>query len=185
MNWIYFYTKWKLFFYRIQIYLCNFSRTVENQVNFAKYDLKWEKSRIFFLFSPNSSSFALYSFIIEIKVVRNVILNNIDLHNQPCRMHRSPSSSRQKFSNSKKSRKKINLIDKNISDLIIECFDGNKSCQKWYFKQFIFRWKTSYFAIFSLWEPPKFTKLIYLMIFKSDTIISNNTIHSFSWNKSC
>ena len=37
----------------------------------------------------------------------------------------------------KNPKKKINLIDKNISDLIIECFDRNKSCQKWYFKQLI------------------------------------------------
>ena len=28
--------------------------------------------------------------MIEIKVVTNVILNNIDLNNQPSRMHRSP-----------------------------------------------------------------------------------------------
>ena len=27
--------------------------------------------------------------------------------------------------------------DTDISDLIIECFDWNKSCQKWYFKQLI------------------------------------------------
>ena len=44
---------------------------------------------------------------------------------------------------------------------------------------------TSYFEIFSLREPPKFTKLTNLMIFKSDTVISNNTVHSFSRNKSC
>ena len=58
--------------------------------------------------------------MIEIKVVRNVILNNINLHDQPSRMHCSPSRSRQKFSDSKKFKEKINLIDKNISDLIIE-----------------------------------------------------------------
>ena len=32
---------------------------------------------------------------------------------------------------------KINLIDKDILDLIIECSDRNKSCQKWYFKHLI------------------------------------------------
>jgi len=68
------------------------------------------------------------------------------------------------FQIEKNPKKTINLIDKNISDLIIEYFDRNKSCQKCHFKQLIIRWKTSYFAIFSLWEPPKFIKLTYLMI---------------------
>ena len=40
--------------------------------------------------------------MIEIKVVKNVILNNIDIHDQPFRMHRSPSRSRENFSDSKK-----------------------------------------------------------------------------------
>ena len=40
--------------------------------------------------------------MIEIKVVRNVILKNIDLHDQPARMHRSLSRNRQNFPDSKK-----------------------------------------------------------------------------------
>ena len=39
----------------------------------------------------------LYSFIIKIKLVRNVILYNIDIYDQPSRMHRSPFRSRQKL----------------------------------------------------------------------------------------
>ena len=47
----------------------------------------------------------LYSFKVEIKSVRNVILNNIDNNNnQPSRMHRSPSWSRQNFPDSKNSK---------------------------------------------------------------------------------
>ena len=34
---------------------------------------------------------------------------------------------------------KKNLIDKKKSNLFIECFGRNKSCQKWYFKQLIAR----------------------------------------------
>ena len=45
-----------------------------------------------------------YSFMIEMKVVRNVILNNIDLHDQPFRMHRSPPRCRQNFTDSKNSK---------------------------------------------------------------------------------
>ena len=41
----------------------------------------------------------------------------------------------------KNSKKRQICIDKNISDLIIECFDRHKSCQKWYFEQLISRWK--------------------------------------------
>ena len=119
-----------------------------------------------------------YIVLIGIKVVRNIILNNMDQNDQPSRMHRSPCRSRQKCSDSKKFKDKINLIDKNISDLIIECFDRKKSGQKWYFKQLIPTWKTFYFATFSLQEPPKFPKLTNLMIFKSDTVISSNTVHS-------
>ena len=141
----------------------------------------------------------MYSFIIEIKVVRNVILNNIDCDNQPSRMHRSPPKifkirKIQRFDISDRYFKFfikklylvfikiqvvrndilnnlyllgklpilhcspygsfqswpnsqiwwfLNLIDKNISDLIIECLNRNKSCQEWYFKQLIFQWKTS------------------------------------------
>ena len=33
---IYFYTYWKLFFYRIQLYIHNFSGTAKNQLNFAR-----------------------------------------------------------------------------------------------------------------------------------------------------
>ena len=40
--------------------------------------------------------------MIEMKVVKNVILNNIDFHDQPSRMYRSPPRSRQQCSNSKK-----------------------------------------------------------------------------------
>ena len=60
-----------------------------------------KKKIYFFIFSPkieNSFIIELYSFIIEIKVVRNVILNNIDLHDQPSRMHRSPPKESPKFS---------------------------------------------------------------------------------------
>ena len=44
--------------------------------------------------------------------------------------------------------------DKYISDLIIECFGRDKSCQKFYFnfKQIISQWLTSYFALFFLRE---------------------------------
>ena len=38
--------------------------------------------------------------MIEIKVVRNVILNNIDIHDQPSRLHRSLSRIRQNFPDS-------------------------------------------------------------------------------------
>ena len=76
--------------------------------------------------------------MIEIKVVRNVILNNIDLHDQPSRMHRSPPRSRQNFPDSKNS--KIDKSETDISDLIIECFDQDKSYQKIYFKQLISLW---------------------------------------------
>ena len=58
--------------------------------------------------------------MIEIKVVRNVILNNIDLHDQPFRMHRSPSRSPQNFPDSKKFKTLTNLTD--ILHLIIEYF---------------------------------------------------------------
>jgi len=62
------------------------------------------KIKIFFIFSPeikNSFIIELYSFTIGIKVVRNVISNNIDINNQPSRMHRSPSRSHQTFVDSK------------------------------------------------------------------------------------
>ena len=70
--------------------------------------------------------------MIEMKVVRNVILNNIDLHDQPFRMHRSPPGVAKHFQ-IRKIKDLKNLTD--ISDLIMECFGQVKSCQKWYFKQ--------------------------------------------------
>ena len=70
----------------------------------------------------------IYRFMIEIKVVRNIILNNIDTHNQSSRMHRSPPRSRQNFPDSKIQR--FDKSDTDISDLIIECFDRDESCQK-------------------------------------------------------
>ena len=70
--------------------------------------------------------------MIEIKVVRNFILNNIDTHDQPSRMHRSPPRSRQNFQIRKIQR--YDKFDTDISDLMIECFDRDKSCQKLYFK---------------------------------------------------
>ena len=74
--------------------------TVNEERNFLK-------PRFFFIFLPkreNSFIIELYSFIIEIKVVRNVILNNIDLYDQPSRMHRSSFRSRQKISDKKNSK---------------------------------------------------------------------------------
>ena len=59
--------------------------------------------------------------MIEIKLVGNIMLNNIDLHDQPFRMHRSPPRSCQNFPDSKIS--KIVKSDTDISDLIIECFN--------------------------------------------------------------
>ena len=67
--------------------------------------------------------------MIEIKVVGNVFLNNIDLHDQPSRMYCSPPRSRQKISDSKNS--KITVI----SNDTIHCFGRNKSCQKLRYKQ--------------------------------------------------
>ena len=93
----------------------------------------------------------------------------------------------------KNKNKKINLIDKDISNLIIECLDRNKSCQKLYSKQFTSQWKTSYFAIFSLREPQKkpnsqiwwFLNLIQLFSITRYTIlveikvVRNNVINNF------
>ena len=42
--------------------------------------------------------------MIEVKVVGNVILINIDLHDQPFRMHLSPPRSRQNYPDSKNSK---------------------------------------------------------------------------------
>ena len=66
--------------------------------------------------------------MIEIKFVKNVILNNIDINDQPFRMHRSPPKSRQNFQI-----RKIPRYDKSetdTSDLMIECFDRYSSYQK-------------------------------------------------------
>ena len=60
--------------------------------------------RFVFIFSPkieNGFIIDLYSFIIGLKDVRNVILNIIDNHDQTSSMHRSPPSSRQNFPDSK------------------------------------------------------------------------------------
>ena len=62
-------------------------------------------------------------------------LNNIDIHDEPSRMHRSSPRSLQNFPDSKNS--KIVKSDTDISDLIIECFDQDESYQKLYFKQLI------------------------------------------------
>ena len=91
--------------------------------------MKNEENKDFFsTFSPkikNHFIIELYSFIVGLKVVRNVILNNIDLHDQPFRMHRSPSSCRPNSERFEKFKDQINLIDKKISDSVIECFDQN------------------------------------------------------------
>ena len=72
---------------------------------------------------------SLYSFMIKTKVVRNFILNNIDFHNQPQRMHHSSPRSRQIFPDSKNS--KITVIFNDTE----HCFGRNKSCQKLSYKQ--------------------------------------------------
>ena len=65
---------------------------------------------------------------------RNKSLNNIDIYDQPSRMHLSPPRSRQNFQI-----RKIQRFDKSHTeflDLMIECFDQDKSCQKCHFKQY-------------------------------------------------
>ena len=62
-----------------------------------------------------------------------------------------------------------NLTD--ISDFITECFARNENYQKWYFKKLISPWKTFYFVLFSLREPPKLTKLTNFMIFNIKMIM--------------
>ena len=80
----------------------------------------------------------------------------------------------------------INLIDENISDLMkSSVLIKTKVVRNGILNNLYFHKKTSYYAIFSLREPPKFTKLTNLMIFKSDTVFSNNMVHSFSRNKNC
>ena len=132
-----------------------------------KWHKIWEKPFFFYIFTLN------------IKQLHNrfVQLYNRNKRYQKCnfKQYWSPWSTFQdslfslqelpKFSRFEKFKDLTNLIDKDISDLIIECFDRNKSCQKWYFKQLTSPWKTSYFAIFSLRESPKLTKLTNSMIF--------------------
>ena len=58
-------------------------------------------------------------------------LNNIDIYDQPSRMHHSPPRSHQNFQI-----RKIHRFDKSdtyISDLMIQYFDRGKSYQKLYF----------------------------------------------------
>ena len=70
--------------------------------------------------------------MIEIKVLRNVILNNIDPHDQLFRCIAPPNF----FFHIKKVHS-FYKSDADISDLIIECFGRDKSSQKLYFIQFI------------------------------------------------
>ena len=58
--------------------------------------------------------------MIEIKVVKNLILNNIDFHDQPSRMHGSPPQKSPKIFRFEIFQNLTNLTD--ISDLVIECF---------------------------------------------------------------
>ena len=60
--------------------------------------------------------------MIEMKVVRNVILNKIDSNDQPFRLHRFPPRSRQNFPDM------TNLTD--ILYLIMKFFSRNEICQK-------------------------------------------------------
>ena len=121
--------------------------------------------------------------MIEIKVIRNVILNNINLDDKLLRIHRSPPRNHQNFPDSK-----IQWFDKSdtdILDLIIECFSQDKSCQKGYFQQLIFQWYTSYFALVSLREPPKLSNSQIWWFFRSCTILLDMTGQCFNQNKSC
>ena len=71
--------------------------------------------------------------MIELQLVRNIILNNIDLYNQLSRMHGSPPGV---FKNCHiKKSQRFDKSDTGISYLIIECFSQDKSCQKCHFKQ--------------------------------------------------
>ena len=136
-NW-WFNRKEQLFFSQIKSFWKYFKKIVSALT--VNEERNYLRPRIFFIFSPKKEKsfiIELYSFIIEIKVIINVIVNNIDIHDQPSRMHRSPSRSRPKISDYKNFKDKINLFNKDISDLIIEYFGRNKSCQKIYFKQFI------------------------------------------------
>ena len=68
---------------------------------------RFDKSDRYFRFDHKSV-------LVEMKVVRNVILNNIDLYDKPLRMHRSPPKESPKFFRFEKFK---DLTD--ISDLII------------------------------------------------------------------
>jgi len=59
--------------------------------NLLKFTVYWHESNLTYLnVQMKSFIIELYSFIIEIKVVRHVLLNNIDINYQPSWMHRSP-----------------------------------------------------------------------------------------------
>ena len=66
--------------------------------------------------------------MIGIKFVKNVILNNIDINDQPFRMHRSPPRSRQNFQITKILR--YDKSERDTLDLMIEFFGRDKSYQK-------------------------------------------------------
>ena len=66
--------------------------------------------------------------MIEMNDLGNVILKNIDDHDQPFRMQRSPPRIAKKFQIRKSQR--FDKSDTDISDLIIECFNRDESCQK-------------------------------------------------------
>ena len=68
--------------------------------------------------------------MIAIKVFENVILNNIDITWSTLQDASFSLQESTKFSRFEKFKDLTNLINKDISDLIIECFDRNKSCQK-------------------------------------------------------
>ena len=78
----------------------------------------------------------------------------------------------------------INLIDKNISDLIIECFDRNKSCEEWYFKRLI-SMKNFLFCTVLLPGASKVDQTRKFDDFLNLTDISDLTIECFNRNKSC
>ena len=100
----------------------------------------------------------LYNFIIGLRVVRNVILNNIGFHDQPSRMHRSPPRSRQNFPDSYNSKilhiwyicvgfvKFVNCLNLKIfgdswgeNDASWKVDYGTQCCLKWHFWQLLFR----------------------------------------------
>ena len=54
--------------------------------------------------------------------------------------------------------RRYDISDTDISDLMIECFDQDKSCQKFHFKQHWIRWSTFQDASFSPQGSPKFSR---------------------------